>query len=198
MARDGGDRADDATGAREATDATGARESTDADERAREADADARALASVVRWRILRLCLDEPLTNREIAARLRRDPGTTYHHVRTLADRGFLAAQPERRGERGAREVPYLATRKTWRAGSLGPLVDRMLVDTFLEELSEADPASVDLGRLGVVLDEDGRAELGRRMTEVLNEFAGRPPAPGGTPYSIFLAVHEDAARRRR
>jgi len=162
-----------------------------------DADADARALASVVRWRILRLCLDEPLTNREIAARLRRDPGTTYHHVRTLAERGFLQAQPERRGQRNAREVPYLATRKTWHAGNLGPLVDRMLVETFLEELGEADPATVDLGRLGVVLDDDGREELGRRVSELLNDFAQRPPAPGGRPYSIFLAIHEDAARRR-
>ena len=92
--------------------------------REREVDADARALASVVRWRILRLCLDEPLTNREIAARLRRDPGTTYHHVRTLAERGFLEAQPERRGARGAREVPYVATRKTWRTDA-GPVVNR-------------------------------------------------------------------------
>ena len=57
-------------------------------------EADARALASVLRMRILRLCLDEPMTNKEIATRLGKDPATTYHHVRTLTDRGFLAAQP--------------------------------------------------------------------------------------------------------
>src|SRR5690606_34180503 len=80
-----------------------------------EADADARALASVLRMRILRLCLDEALTNKEIAERLGVPPGNTYHHVRTLAKRGFLAAQPERAGARGAREVPYLATGKSWK-----------------------------------------------------------------------------------
>ncbi len=163
--------------------------------REREVDADARALASVIRWRILRLCLDEPLTNREIAARLRRDPGTVYHHVRTLAGRGFLAPQPARRGPRGAREVPYLATRKTWRTEA-GPMLNRLLVETFLEELGEADPASVSIGRLGLRLDAAGRAELGRRIDELLEDFAGRAPAPDGVPYSLFVALHEDAARR--
>src|SRR5690554_21660 len=102
--------------------------------REREVDADARALASVVRIRILRLCLDQALTNKEIAERLGRDPGTIYHPVRTLAERGFLEPQPERRGPRGSREVPYLATRKSWRT-PLGPSGFRVLVETFLEEL---------------------------------------------------------------
>lgn len=163
--------------------------------REREVDADARALASVLRWRILRLCLDEPLTNREIAARLRRDPGTTYHHVRTLAERGFLEAQPERRGARGAREVPYVATRKTWRT-DVGPVVNQVLVETFLEELAEADPGSVDIARLGIRLGPDGREELGRRLSALLQEFADRTPEVDGTPYSLFVAVHEDSARR--
>src|SRR5688572_26625189 len=91
-----------------------------------EADADARALASVLRMRILRLCLDEALTNKEIAERLGVPPGNTYHHVRTLAKRGFLAAQPERAGARGAREVPYLATGKSWKT-PMGPAGNRVL-----------------------------------------------------------------------
>ena len=52
-------------------------------------DAEARALASGVRLRILRLCWDEPRTNKEIAARLDRNPATVLHHVRTLVDTGF-------------------------------------------------------------------------------------------------------------
>ena len=163
--------------------------------REREVDADARALASVIRWRILRLCLDEPLTNREIAARLRRDPGTVYHHVRTLAERGFLAPQPERRGNRGAREIPYLATGKTWRTEA-GPMLNGLLVETFLEELGEADPASVSLGRLGLRLDEAGREELGRRIGALMEDFAPRTPTVDGVPYSLFIAIHEDSARR--
>lgn len=162
-----------------------------------ETEADARALASVVRMRILRLCLDEPSTNKEIAEQLGKDPATVLHHVRTLVDRGFLAAQPVRRGTRGSREIPYLATRKSWRATHV-PVQTRVLVDAFLEELAEADPASVEMARLGLRLGPEQRSELEERLLAVLREFADREPEPGGTPYSVFLAIHEDAGRRGR
>ena len=43
-------------------------------------------------------------TNREIAERLDRNPATVLHHVRTLVDRGFLAAAARPAGDpRGAR-----------------------------------------------------------------------------------------------
>lgn len=171
--------------------------SSDPSRREAEIDADARALASVLRIRILRLCLDEALTNKEIATRLGKDPATVYHHVRMLAERGFLAAQPERRGPRGAREVPYLATRKSWRT-PLGPAGRRVLIETFLEEVAEADPDTVDLARLGVRLDAAGLAELNRRINGLLQEYADRAPDADGVPYSIFFARHEDAARRER
>ena len=73
----------------------------------------ARALASPLRMRILRLCLHESRTNKELADELGINPGTLLHHVRTLLDTGFLSAEPPRRGPRGAREVPYLATRRS-------------------------------------------------------------------------------------
>ena len=44
-------------------------------------DAEARALASAVRLRILRLCLDQALTNKEIAARLVISRKTVANHV---------------------------------------------------------------------------------------------------------------------
>lgn len=161
-----------------------------------EADADARALASVLRMRILRLCLDEALTNKEIAERLGRPPATTFHHVRTLAERGFLTAQPERRGTRGAREVPYLATRKSWRTRGV-PGGDRVLVDTFLEELAEAPEESVDIARLGMRLAPEAYDRLRARLIDLLQEYADREPDPDGTPISLFIALHEDTARRR-
>ncbi len=160
-------------------------------------DADARALASTLRLRILRLCLDEPMTNREIAERLEKNPATVLHHVRTLADRGFLEAQPVRRGTRGSREVPYLATRKSWRTPGV-PGQSRVLVDTFLEEVALVDPADVLTTRLGLRLDEAGHAELVERVDALLEEFAARPPTPHGTAYSLFYALHEDVTRRRR
>lgn len=160
-------------------------------------DADARALASVLRMRILRLCLDEPRTNKEIADRLGRDPATTLHHVRTLTRRGFLAPQPARRGARGAREVPYLATRKSWRTPR-APGQDRVLIAAFLEEVAEAPPDSVATARLGLRLDDVGWAEFRERVDGLLEEFASRPPDPHGTAYSVFMAYHEDVARRPR
>ncbi|MHA7132321.1 ArsR/SmtB family transcription factor [Oerskovia turbata] len=159
-----------------------------------ERDADARALASTLRVRILRICLDEPRTNKEIAQALGKNPATTLHHVRTLVARGFLAAQPERTGARGAREVPYLATGKSWRT-DLGPGGHQVLLDAFLEELSAADPASVDMGRLGLRLDTAGREELSARLNEVLEEFRQREPVAGGAPWSVFVAIHHDASR---
>jgi predicted ArsR family transcriptional regulator len=160
-------------------------------------DADARALASTVRIRILRLCLDEPLTNREIAERLDRNPATVLHHVRTLVDRGFLAAEPPRRGARGSREVPYRATGRSWRTpGGAGQ--SRVLIDAFLQEVALLpDPDAMLTARLGLRLDETTHAELRKRLGDLLEEYAGRDPDPGGTPYSVFVALHEDVTRSR-
>jgi len=160
-------------------------------------DADARALASTVRMRILRLCLDEPLTNREIAQRLGRNPATVLHHVRTLVDRGFLVAEPVRRGARGAREVPYRATRRSWRSPSRPGQV-RVLVDAFLEELALVDDLDAQpVVRLGLRLDADAHRELLDRLTALFQEYADRAPDPDGTPYSLFFSLHEDVQRRR-
>jgi hypothetical protein len=161
-----------------------------------EADADARALASTLRMRILRLCLDESLTNREIAQRLGRNPATVLHHVRTLVDRDFLVAEPARRGNRGAREVPYRATGKSWRTPG-GPGMSRILIDTFLEEVALVDPKDVLVTRLGLRLDAAGLEDLMSRVHAVFQDFATRTPDPGGTPYSVLWALHEDVTRQR-
>jgi DNA-binding transcriptional ArsR family regulator len=163
----------------------------------RDADADARALASSTRLRILRLCLDEPLTNREIAERLGRNPATVLHHVRTLVDRGYLAAEPVRRGARGSREVPYRATGKSWRSPDF-PGKWQLMLRTFLEEVAEADPASVRMTRLGVRLSDAEHAELMSRVDGFFAELAERRPTPDGTPYSLLFALHEDAGRLPR
>ena len=88
-------------------------------------DAEAKALASSLRLRILRMCLDEPLTNAQIAGRLGRDPATVLHHVRTLTGTGFLEALPAQKGNRGARSVPYRATGKSWRMENPGTRAGR-------------------------------------------------------------------------
>src|SRR5688500_11278749 len=108
----------------------------------REATPDeARALANPLRLRILRLCLDEALTNKQIADRLGRDPGSTLHHVRTLVDGGFLAVDDVRHGAKGALEKPYRATGKSWQVEVTDPeaagQAHLAMVDAFRGELAE-------------------------------------------------------------
>ncbi|HEU5041578.1 MAG TPA: winged helix-turn-helix domain-containing protein, partial [Gemmatimonadales bacterium] len=76
--------------------------------------AEARALSHPLRLRILRLVIDESLTNRQLAARLGRDPGTILYHVRQLVRLGFLKAEAVRRGDSGHLERPYRITGKSW------------------------------------------------------------------------------------
>ena len=157
-------------------------------------DAEARALASAVRLRVLRLCLDEALTNQEIAARLGRNPATVLHHVRTLVDTGFLAPETERRGTRGAREVPYRATGKSWLM-DLGdrPAADRdPLLAAFLDEVAEVGESRLESTRLGLRLGADELAGLRRRLQELFDEYAHRPPDPDGQKWSLYLGMHPE------
>lgn len=165
--------------------------------RRRATDAEARALASTLRLRILRLCLDDVLTNKEIAHRLDRDPASVLHHVRKLVDTGFLEALPARRGTRGSREVPYRATGKSWRLdiGDTPSARQRhgdIMLQTFLDELAEAGGELVDSARLGLRLNAEHLTEFSERMSALLNEFAERPADTDGDRWSVFFAVHPD------
>lgn len=160
-------------------------------------EAEAKALASAFRLRILRVCLDQPLTNQEIAQRLAANPATTLHHVRKLVATGFLGPQPARRGTRGAREIPYLATRKSWTL-DLGEYRDgRWMLDAFLQEVAlvDQDQGEVDTSRLGLRLTPEEYANVLRRISELLDDLARQPPNPDGRPYSLFLAIHRDPGR---
>lgn len=157
-------------------------------------EAEAHALASALRLRILRLCLDEALTNKEIAAGLGRNPGSVLYHVRRLVETGFLAPEPERPGARGAREVPYRATGKSWTLDVRDPGGGgrRAMLDAFLEEVRDQDPAETTFARLGLRLADADRDEFLQRVQHLLDEFARREPDPGGRPYSVFVAFHPD------
>jgi DNA-binding transcriptional ArsR family regulator len=160
-------------------------------------ETEARALASSVRLRILRMTLDEPLTNREIAARLGRHPASVLHHVRTLVETGFLGAGEPRRGSRGSREIPYLATGKSWHLSmadddSAGR---RAMVEAFIDESVAADTPLSKLVRTGLRLTDAELDDLYGRLFAVIDEYAHRQPAPDGRAWSLFLAVHPDPAR---
>lgn len=164
-------------------------------------EAEARVLASALRLRIIRLCLGETLTNKEIAQRLGRDPASVLHHVRRLVETGFLEALPLRRGSRGAKEIPYRSTGKSWTLRIEDPTEHRRTNDAvlhaFLEELADARGELADAMRLGLRLRAEDRAELHRRIVEVLEEFKSRTAydaddAEGGEWWSVFIAIHKD------
>lgn len=155
-----------------------------------EDEARLRAIGSPLRLRVLRLCAFESRTNKELAELLGVNPGTMLHHVRTLVQTGFLAAEPARSGAQGAREVPYRATGLSWRM----PLPDRsrVLVEVFLQQIESVDPDDLDTTWLGLRLNDAHKEEFQRRLHELLVEFKERGADADGQPYSVFTAFHPD------
>ena len=149
-----------------------------------------RALSSPLRLRILRMCLHHPRTNKEIADRLGINPASCLHHVRTLVATGFLEAQPERRGARGAKEVPYLATRKSWsqHVDEVAPI----LIETFVQETAALAPEDIEVWRLGLKLNEEHRTDLMERLRAVVDEYVALPSDPDGEAISLMIAQHRD------
>src|SRR4051812_10718052 len=134
---------------------------------------EARALANPLRLRILRLCLDEALTNKQVADALGRDPGSTLHHVRMLVDTGFLEPTEVRQGTKGALEKPYRATGKSWQLSVSDPDhragANLAVVDAFRDEVAELQTPDelVVLTRFANTLDDDSLAELDRRIRQL-------------------------------
>jgi hypothetical protein len=155
-----------------------------------------RALASPLRLRILRLCLHDARTNKELADELGVNPGTLLHHVRALVSTGFLVASEPRRGVRGAREVPYLATRTSW--GTEMPGGSRILVQTFLDEIEGLAPDDLMITRLGLKLNRETRDEMLGRFFALFEEYKERPADPDGEPISLLFAEHPERRRAER
>ena len=155
--------------------------------------AEAKALAHPLRLQILRLCLDDELTNKDLAERLDKDPATVLHHVRILVDHGFLEPGDPRRGKRNSRERPYLATRKSWVLdfSEDHAAIDVAAAEAFAAELRAASPSGDTpwWSRLGVRLSPEDRRELQQRLDDVVADFEQRDD-PAGEPVSIYLAVH--------
>ena len=137
---------------------------------------EAKALAHPLRVRILRLCAQQELTNKQLADRLDVQPGTALYHVRLLVEAGLLQPAPVRTGDSGALEKPYRSTGHTWWLD--GPLNDfepdaRFApVQAFQDELREAGPASVQLfERFVLHLSPEDVEELDRRILAILDEY---------------------------
>jgi DNA-binding transcriptional ArsR family regulator len=158
--------------------------------------AEAKALAHPLRMRILRLCLDRSLTNKQLAEWLGKDPGTVLHHVRTLVATGFLVPDEVRQGSKGALEKPYRATGKSWTLSlEESPVPEatatQAMLEAFLAELAEAGPgAATGFNRLALTLNKASHDELLARVLAILDEFVTRPPDPDGEPYGLLFAMH--------
>ncbi|MDY7104720.1 MAG: winged helix-turn-helix domain-containing protein [Actinomycetota bacterium] len=166
---------------------------------------EAKALANPVRMRILRLCGEQELTNKQLAQRLDRDPSTILHHIRQLVAAGFLEPMTPRPGPTGALEKPYRSTNRSWLRDLTGAQSPELLADAnlamleaFREELVEAGPASiVSSSRFVFHLDPDERDALMARLQAVLDEYvrsdderkAAGKPAHGGV---LFVHTQPD------
>ena len=154
---------------------------------------------------ILRLCLDQALTNKQLAEWLGKDPGTVLHHVRTLVSTGFLVPGEVRQGDKGALEKPYRATGKSWTLSleeSPVPVdIDaQVMLEVFQAELAEAGPgAASGFNRLALTLNKASREELESKVLAILDDFVTRAPDPDGEPYGLLFGMHRrggpDASR---
>jgi DNA-binding transcriptional ArsR family regulator len=163
--------------------------------------AEAKALAHPLRMRILRLCLDQALTNKQLAEWLGKDPGTVLHHVRTLVNTGFLVPGEVRQGDKGALEKPYRATGKSWTLSlEESPAAEeatatQAMLEAFLAELAEAGPdAATSFNRLALTLNKASLDELLARVIAILDDFVTRGPDPDGEPYGLMFAMHRRPA----
>jgi DNA-binding transcriptional ArsR family regulator len=144
----------------------------------------AKAASHPLRLRILRLCGQQPMTNKQLADRLGTQPGTTLYHVRLLVEAGLLEPAPVRTGTSGALEKPYRSTGQSWWLSGYGdtdegaPYDDRddehslAMIEAFQAELREAGPGSVrTYARFMLHLSEEEVRELDRRILEILDEY---------------------------
>lgn len=174
--------------------------STDPDAKRRPATVtEIKAMSHPLRVRILRLCGDHELTNKQLADRLGEDAGTVYYHVRQLVDAGFLEPAPVRTGESGALEKPYRSTGRSWWLSVAVEDLDTRQglapVEAFQQELAEAGPASIaTYARFSLHLSPEDVAELDRRIVAVIDSYVetdrerAHLPAHGG-----IVVIHRTA-----
>ncbi|MEU4441720.1 winged helix-turn-helix domain-containing protein [Actinosynnema sp. NPDC050801] len=155
-----------------------------------------KALAHPLRLRIVRLCAQQELTNKQLAERLGRDPGTVLYHVRQLASAGFLEPGEVRTGAGGALEKPYRSTGVSWwldgPLADSGPVPSTAPLEAFQEELREAGPESVrTYARFALHLSPEDVVELDRRISAVLDEYVATDEQRRHLPlHGGFVVVH--------
>lgn len=157
--------------------------------------AEAKAVAHPLRMRIIRLCGEQELTNKQLADRLGKSPGTILYHVRQLLDAGLLEPAPVRSGPSGALEKPYRSTGRTWwlddpLSGSAAS--GAMLLQTFQEEAAEAGPEALRaISRFVLHLSDEDLARFERRLLAILDEYVETDAQRRDQPaYGGIVALH--------
>ena len=135
------------------------------------------------------------MTNKELAGRLGIDPASAHYHVRRLVDAGLLDALPPRARAAGGLEIPYRSRGRSWALDlDDDERPTSAILEAFLAELGEVGAHRVKHAIRGrAVVTPARRAELVRRLREVLDEFSDDDP--GGKPWSVFIALHPDPPR---
>lgn len=157
---------------------------------------EAKALAHPLRVRILRLCGQRELTNKQLADRLDRDPGTVLYHVRQLVDAGFLEPAPVRTGDSGALEKPYRSTGRSWwldlSLSDVEPDAPLAPMQAFQDELREAGPGSIEkFSRFALHLSPDDAETLSRRIVAILDEYVESEDERADQPaYGGMFVLH--------
>ena len=133
----------------------------------------------------------QELTNKQLADKLDRVPGTVLYHVRQLTAAGLLEPAPVRTGESGALEKPYRTTDQLrWvestpalslPGGAFAP------IQAFQEELQQAGPESIEkMSRIVLHQSPVEAEELATRLVAIFDEYADSDherldrPAHGG------------------
>ncbi|MGW4058280.1 ArsR/SmtB family transcription factor [Amycolatopsis sp. NPDC004747] len=156
---------------------------------------EAKALAHPLRLRILRLCWQGELTNKQLADRLGRDPGTILYHVRQLLEARLLEPAPVRTGESGALEKPYRAKARSWwlddppnteADAAFAP------IEAVQEELRAAGPDSVrTFLRFAVHLSAEDAAELERGIVALVEQYVSTDTERSAEPaYGGMIVLH--------
>ena len=164
-----------------------------------------KAFAHPLRIRILRLCLEQPRTNQELAVRLGVAPGTMLRHVRLLARTGFLAPQQPRTGPRGSTERPYLATGMSWRMSldlhgpQLAQRAELAIVDAYRAELAEAPAGTwAERGRTAIWLTPAERQSVIEQMNTLIASYQDQQQRAGRQRFSLLWSMHAEPGTPQR
>jgi DNA-binding transcriptional ArsR family regulator len=153
-----------------------------------------RALASGVRLRIMRLTLNNPMTNQQIAEGIDLNPATVLYHVRRLVEVGLLEKGPAQARAGGGVEIPYVSRGGSWALEIEEDALSSAPLDAFLQELRQVGIDKLRNGiRFHATLTPERRREMVTKIVAVMDEYQDDTL---GEPWALFFAMHPSAPAR--